>query len=90
MQNKTEQLDLNLVAKLKKIQEEQNNIVISLGQITVQKRTLKKSISDLEKREVTLGEGLDKSIEILNKELAEIDGKYPNGQIDLEKGTISY
>jgi hypothetical protein len=90
MQNKTEQLDLNLVAKLKKIQEEQNNIVISLGQITVQKRTLKKSISDLEKREVTLGEGLDKSIEILNKELAEIDGKYPNGKIDLEKGTITY
>ena len=83
-------MDLNLVVKLKKIQEEQNNIVISLGQITVQKRTLKKSISDLEKREVTLGESLDKSIEILNKELAEIDGKYPNGQIDLEKGTISY
>jgi len=90
MQNKTEQLDLNLVAKLKKNKKEKNNIVISLGQITVQKRTLKKSISDLEKREVTLGEGLDKSIEILNKELAEIDGKYPNGQIDLEKGTITY
>jgi hypothetical protein len=90
MQNKTEQLDLNLVVKLKKIQEEQNNIVISLGQITVQKRQLLKSIEDLEKRELTLGESLDKSIEVLNKELAEIDGKYPNGQIDLEKGIITY
>lgn len=90
MQNKTEKLDSNLVSKLKKIQEEQNNIVISLGQITVQKRQLSKSIEDLEKKEVNLGTSLDKSIEILNKELAEIDGKYPNGQIDLEKGTITY
>ena len=87
---KTEQLETEVVEKLKKIQDEQNNMVISLGQIAVQRRQFQKSLEELNKKEEEFGLRLDKSINEMNIELNELDNKYPNGQIDLEKGTVSY
>jgi hypothetical protein len=87
---KTEQLETEVVEKLKKIQDEQNNMVISLGQIAVQRRQFQKSLEELNKKEEEFGLRLDKSINEMNIELNELDKKYPNGQIDLEKGTVSY
>lgn len=87
---KTEQLETEVVEKLKKIQDEQNNMVISLGQIAVQRRQFQKSIEELNKKEEEFGLRLDKSINEMNIELNELDKKYPNGQIDLEKGTVIY
>lgn len=88
METKTEQLDPQLVESLKAIQEEQNNMVIALGQTAVQKRQLQKQLEELSKREEEFGQRLDKSIAQMNVDLAELDKKYPNGQIDLEKGTV--
>jgi hypothetical protein len=90
MEQKTEQLEQSLVEKLKGIQEEQNNLVIALGQVAVQRRQFEKSLDELDTKEEEFGTRLDKSINELNIELAEIDKKYPNGQIDLEKGTIIF
>ena len=88
METKTEQLDPQLVESLKAIQDEQNNMVIALGQTAVQKRQLQKQLEELSKREEEFGQRLDKSIAQMNVDLAELDKKYPNGQIDLEKGTV--
>jgi hypothetical protein len=46
-------------------------------------------LDELSKKEEEFGSRLDKSINELNIELAELDKTYPNGQIDLEKGTIT-
>lgn len=88
MEQRTEQLDPQLVESLKAIQEEQNNMVIALGQTAVQRRQLQKQLEELSKREEEFGQRLDKSIAQMNVDLAELDKKYPNGQIDLEKGTV--
>jgi len=90
MEQKTEQLEQSLVDKLKGIQDEQNNLVIALGQVAVQRRQFEKNLDELDSKEEEFGARLDKSINELNLELAEIDKKYPNGQIDLEKGVIIY
>lgn len=90
MEQKTEQLEQSLVDKLKGIQDEQNNLVIALGQVAVQRRQFEKNLDELDSKEEEFGARLDKSINELNLELAEIDKKYPNGQIDLEKGIIIY
>jgi septin family protein len=90
MENRTEQLDPQIVESLKKIQDEQNNLVIGLGQIAVQRRTFEKQLEELSKKEEEFGQRLDKSINQMNTDLAELDKKYPNGQIDLEKGTVIY
>ena len=90
MAQQTEKLQPEVVERLKKIQEEQNNMVIALGQVAVRRRELQKQMDDLSSKESEFGERLDKTIEELNSELGELDKKYPNGQIDLESGTVLY
>jgi chromosome segregation ATPase len=90
MEQKQDTLDPQIVEKLKGIQDEQNNVVIALGQIAVRKRELQKQLTELEDKEVEFGQRIDKSINEMNIELNELDSKYPSGQIDLEKGVIYY
>jgi hypothetical protein len=90
MEQKTEQLEQSVIDKLKSIQEEQNNMIIALGQSAVRKRQLQSQIADIESKEEEYGDRIDKSIADMNVELAELDIKYPNGQIDLEAGTVVY
>jgi hypothetical protein len=90
MERKTEQLQADLIEKLKKMQNEQDNMVIALGQVAVRRRELNKQLTDLSKKEEEFGSRLDKSISELNIELSELDKLYPNGQIDLEKGIVIY
>ena len=90
MEQKTEQLEQSVIDKLKSIQEEQNNMIIALGQSAVRKRQLQAQIADIESQEKEFGNRIDKSIADMNTELAELDVKYPNGQIDLEAGTVLY
>jgi peptidoglycan hydrolase CwlO-like protein len=90
MEQKQDTLDPQIVEKLKGIQDEQNNVVIALGQIAVRKRELQKQLTELEDKEVEFGQRIDKSINEMNIELNELDSKYPNGQIDLDKGIIYY
>ena len=90
MEQRQETLQSEVVESLKKIQEEQNNMVIALGQVAVRRRDLQKQMEELSKREEEFGQRLDISLEKMNSELGELDKLYPNGQIDLEKGIVIY
>lgn len=74
-------LDQEEIQSLRNLQEKQNNLIISLGQIEYQitlfenqKRVLKENIQQLEKENADLGKILTE--------------KYGNGNIDLETGEI--
>lgn len=90
MEQKTETLDQSVIDKLKSIQEEQNNMVIALGQVAVRRREIEKQITDLDSKEDEFGSRLDTSMDEMNTQLAELDKQYPNGQIDLDAGTVSF
>ena len=90
MEQKQESLKPELVNLLKQIQEEQNNMVIALGQVAVRRRDLQKQMEELSNREEEFGQRLDISLEKMNSELGELDKLYPNGQIDLEQGIVIY
>ena len=90
MEQRTEQLSTEVIEKLTKLQNEQNDGVVTLGQLAVRKRQLKAELDRVANKEEEIGSMIDKSIEQLNKDLAELDAKYPNGQIDLDKGIIIY
>ena len=90
MEQKTETLEQSAIDKLKSIQEVQNNMVIALGQVAVRRREIEKQLEELKSKEVEFGVTLDSSMDEMNTELAELDTKYPNGQIDLDAGTIIY
>ena len=89
MQN-TEKLEQEVIDRLKAMQEEQNNMVIGLGQVAVRRRELEKQLEELNSKEIEFGSKLDSSMDEMNIELADLDKKYPNGQIDLEAGTVIY
>jgi len=90
MEQKTETLEQEVIDKLKAVQEEQNNMVIALGQLSIRKRQLQQQLDETDKLEAEYGARVDKSVTEMNIELAELDKKYPNGQIDLEAGTVIY
>lgn len=90
MEQRQETLESSLVESLKKIQEEQNNMVIALGQVAVRRRDLQKQLEELSNKEEEFGKRLDNSLNEMNIQLGELDKKYPNGQIDLEKGIVYF
>ena len=90
MAQKTENLDKEIVERLKVLRDETDKIVIFLGQMAVQKRALNKKLNEISDNEEKYGAMNDKYIHELEEKLGEVDKKYKNGQIDLDKGTITF
>jgi len=90
MAQKTENLDKEIVDRLKFLRDETDKIVIFLGQMAVQKRALNKKLNEISDNEEKYGAMNDKYIFELEEKLGEVDKKYKNGQIDLDKGTITF
>lgn len=83
MQTKTEQLDEQILANLKNYQSKLNDFTFELGQIEVNFIQLKNYKNSIENEYKTTKISFDESI-------AELDKKYPNGEIDLGTGTVKY
>ena len=86
---KVENLDKELLDRMKFLRDETDKIVIFLGQLAVQERALKKRLKEIEDNQEKYGAMNDKYIFELEEQLGELDKKYKNGQIDLDKGTIT-
>jgi hypothetical protein len=87
---KVENLDKELLERMKFLRDETDKIVIFLGQLAVQERALKKRLKEIEDNQEKYGAMNDKYIFELEEQLGELDKKYKNGQIDLDKGTITF
>ena len=90
MAQKTENLENEIVERLRFLRDETDKIVIFLGQLAVQERTLKRRLREIEDNQEKYGAMNDKYIVELEEKLGELDKKYKNGQIDLDKGTITF
>lgn len=86
---KTENLEKEILDRLRFLRDETDKIVIFLGQMAVQKRALNKKLNEISDNEEKYGAMNDKYIYELEEKLGELDKKYKNGQIDLDKGTIT-
>ena len=90
MAQKTENLENEIVERLRFLRDETDKIVIFLGQLAVQERTLKRRLREIEDNQEKYGGMNDKYIVELEEKLGELDKQYKNGQIDLDKGTITF
>lgn len=90
MAQKTENLDKEIVERLKFLRDETDKIVIFLGQLAVQERTLTKKLKEISDNQEKYGAMNDKYIFELEEKLRELDSKYKNGQVDLDKGIITF
>lgn len=86
---KVEELDKELLERMRFLRDETDKIVIFLGQLEVQRRALNKRLKEIDDNVEKYGAMNDKYIFELEEQLAELDKKYKNGRIDLDKGTIS-
>jgi len=83
MQQKTEKLDEQILNNLKDYQSKLSDITFELGQIEInflQLKTYKNSIENEYKKAKTSFDEIVKNLE----------EKYPNGEINLNDGTVTY
>jgi hypothetical protein len=87
---KTENLEKEVSERLRFLKDETDKNVIFLGQLAVQERSLKQRLKEIETNQEKYGELNDKYMIELEETLIELDNRYKNGQIDLDKGTITF
>jgi len=80
---KTEQLPQEIVDKLRKLQSDSNDVIFELGQVEVR-------FLDLKKYKKSLEESFKKMKIELDEILKNLENKYPNGEVSLQEGTVTF
>lgn len=83
MEKTIEKLQPELVEKLRELKSKQSELLLNIGQVYLESKQLSKIQTSLENEYDSVG------LE-LQKELVELEKKYPNAEIDLGEGTIIY
>ena len=83
MATKTEQLSQEIVDKLRKLQSDSNDVIFELGQVEVR-------FLDLAKYKKSLEDSFTKIKIELDEILKDLENKYPNGEVSLQEGTVTF
>ena len=90
MAQKIQQLTGEQIDKLRSYQELLNESVFNIGRLTLREKTVREEL----KRVIDSIEEVKKQYESINTNftnyLAEMDAIYPNGEVDLKEGTVTY
>jgi chromosome segregation ATPase len=87
---KTEQLAEETYNKLRNLQDEINNLVVTIGQAHLQIRDSETQLKNFKFSLENLETQFDEKNEELNEVLYVMEKAYPKGEIDLINGTITY
>jgi uncharacterized coiled-coil DUF342 family protein len=87
---KSEQLPQELIDKIKKLQERANEIIADVGRITLRLRELEQNKKRYDAERGSLESQFDEINGQLSEILADLDSKYPNGELDLVEGNVYY
>jgi hypothetical protein len=79
----TEQLDVSLVENLKTLSAKKNELVLKAGQIHLEIKELNNISNRVDTEYLSISSQLDSL-------LADLQAKYPNGEIDLVEGTVTF
>ena len=90
MATQIEKLQPEQLEKLKEFQAKSNDIVVSLGQISIRIREFNNEIKKLEKIKQELDLDFDKNADELGLILKELEAKYPKGELDLKEGVVIF
>ena len=90
MAQRSEQLADETYNKLRNIQNEINNLVVTIGQAHLQIRDAETQLKNFKFSLQNLETQFDEKNEELNEVLYVLEKAYPKGEIDLTTGTITY
>ncbi len=83
MENITEPLNPEILKTLREFRNKQTEIIVSIGQIHLEIKSLQETISSFENEYKSVSSQF-------TEKLTELEKEFPNGEIDLNEGTISY
>jgi hypothetical protein len=90
MAQKTENLSKETLDKLTEKQAKINNSVFNIGQAELRIIKLQKEIEQIKLMKVQFESDYDKIDSEFNEYIKELEKVYPNGEIDLQAGTVTF
>jgi predicted nucleic acid-binding Zn-ribbon protein len=90
MAQKTEKLEQDVLDKILKAQNEANQLIFELGQISLRNRELDAEIDGLKKIKTDMEDKFDNLSLQLENTLSDLRRKYPNGEVDLQEGVVIF
>jgi hypothetical protein len=79
----TEKLEVSLVEKLRELNTRKNELIINAGQLHLDIKQLNTSLLEVETE-------FENTSAQLNSLLSDLERQYPNGEIDLIEGTVTF
>jgi uncharacterized protein Yka (UPF0111/DUF47 family) len=86
----SEQLPQEIIDNIKKLQERANEVIIDVGRVTLRLREIEQNKKRYEAEKGTLESQFDEVNAQLSEILADLDSKYPNGELDLVEGKVYF
>ena len=90
MVQKTDNLSQEIVDKLKSMQTNLNLFVASLGQMHLKIRDTKSELTSLQEEQKNIENQFDNLSKEYSAYIGDLEKTYPNGEIDLNTGLITY
>ena len=90
MAHKTENLSKETLDKLTENQGKINNSILNIGQAELRIIKLEKEIEQIKLMKVQFELDYDKIDSEFNDYIKELEKVYPNGEIDLQAGTVTF
>ena len=90
MAQKIEKLSQETIDKLSLGQEKLNESILNIGQIHLRLRELNSEIERLNALKIENESKFDISQNEFNKLLSDLEINYPNGEVDLKEGTVTF
>jgi len=85
-----ESLNVDVLDSIKQKRDEVGNLVMELGQISLRTRELKNELANLDQLKISMENRFDAVNEEVKGILAELEVKYPKGEIDLNEGMVYF
>jgi hypothetical protein len=86
----SEQLPQEVIDNIKKLQERANEVIVDVGRVTLRLREIEQNKKRYEAEKGTLESQFDEVNAQLSQILADLDSKYPNGELDLVEGKVYF
>ena len=90
MAQKTENLPKETLELLINSQTKANELILSLGQVHLKIRELNNQITKLEESKLEIETEIDGSSKQFSELIKVLEVKYPQGEVDLNKGIVIY
>jgi hypothetical protein len=90
MAKQTEKLSQDTLDKIVKSQEEANQLIFELGQISLRIREFTAEIKGMEDLKTAKESKFDNLSLQLENTISDLQRKYPNGEINLEEGVVTF